>query len=157
MANTNARGFDFEVGRWTSTVSRLAAPLSGSNEWLHYEGITVVYPLWQGAYAVELDVSGEAGRLRAFSLRLFDEKTDQWLLRTGVPGSANLDPPLRGGFRNGVGEFFGPDVFRGGPVLVRLVIRDISENSARFEQYFSDDDGKSFELNLLTEDVLRDG
>lgn len=148
-----ANGFDFEVGRWRSKVSRLAAPLSGSDEWLHYQGITLVWPLWRGAYAGELDVSGDAGGFRAFSLRLYDETADEWLLRTGVPGSADLDPPARGGFSNGIGEFLGPDVFRGTPVLVRLVIRDISAASVRFEQYFSTDNGNSFELNLITEDV----
>jgi hypothetical protein len=150
---SNAYGFDFEVGRWRSTVSRLASPLSGSDEWLYYEGITLVHALWRGAFAVELDVSGEAGRLRAFSLRLYDETAGEWLLRTGVPGSADLDPPLRGGFSDGIGEFVGPDVYRDTPVLVRFVIRDISATSARFEQYFSTDGGNSFELNLLTEDV----
>jgi hypothetical protein len=150
---TNAHGFDFEVGRWTSTVSRLAVPLSGSDEWLHYRGTTIVYPLWAGAYAVELDVSGHAGRLRAFSLRMFDDSSDEWLLRTGVPGSADLDPPLRGGFADGIGEFVGPDSYRGTSVLVRFVIRDITQTSARFEQYFSTDGGESFELNLFTEDV----
>jgi hypothetical protein len=148
-----AHGFDFEVGRWRSTVKRLAAPLTGSDEWLRYEGITLVTALWRGAYAVELDVHGDTGRLHAFSLRLYDEAADEWLLRTGVPGSGDLDPPLRGGFIDGLGEFVGPDVYRGTPVLVRLVIRDITATSARFEQYFSTDDGNSFELNLFTEDV----
>lgn len=149
----NAGGFEFEVGRWRSTVSRLAAPLTGTDEWLAYEGLTLVYPLWPDAYAVHLDVSGPAGRLQAFSLRLFDVASDEWLLRTGVPGSASLDPPLRGGFANGVGEFNGPDVFRDEPVLVRLVVRDITSTSARFEQYFSADGGATYELNLVAEDV----
>lgn len=131
----------------------LAAPLSGSGEWLQYEGSTLVWPLWRGAYAGELDVSGDAGRIRAFSLRLYDEIADVWLLRTGVPGSGHLDPPTRGRFSNGTGEFLGPDVYRGTPVLVKLVVRDICADSARFEQYFSTDDGKSFELNLVTEHV----
>src|SRR5215469_15328604 len=72
------------VGRWRSTVSRLASPLTGSDEWLRYEGITLVTPLWRGAYAVELDTWGGAGRLRAFDLRLYGETVDQWLLPTGV-------------------------------------------------------------------------
>jgi len=65
-------------------VSRLASPLTGSDEWLRYEGITLVTPLWRGAYAVELDTWGGAGRLRAFDLRLYGETVDQWLLPTGV-------------------------------------------------------------------------
>jgi hypothetical protein len=148
-----AHGFDFEIGRWVSTVRRLAAPLSGSEEWWEYEGLTLVTPLWRGACAVELDASGPKGRLRAFSVRIFDEAAGEWLLRTGVPGSADLDPPLRGTFTDGIGEFVGPDVFRGKPILVRFVIRDITPDSARFEQYFSDDDGNTFELNLATDDV----
>jgi hypothetical protein len=149
---TNDAGFDFEVGHWNSKVRRLAAPLSGSDEWLTYEGTTGVTPLWKGAYAVELDVSGHAGHLHFFSLRFFDKAANEWVLRTGVPGSGDLDPPLRGRFKQGVGEFNGLDTFKGRSVMVRLVVRKPSDGPAVFEQYFSVDNGKTFELNLVTED-----
>ena len=40
--------FDFEIGSWTTELSRLVSPLSGSKEWVEYRGTTVVRPVWDG-------------------------------------------------------------------------------------------------------------
>ena len=77
MANDPSRDgqhdFDFEIGSWTTELSRLVSPLSGSSEWVEYGGTSVVRPVWDGlANLVELDVSGSAGRIQALSLRLYD-------------------------------------------------------------------------------------
>src|SRR5262249_13103897 len=56
--------FDFEFGRWTAKLSRRLRPLTGSNEWVAYEGTSVVHPLWQGRSNIgELDVTGPAGHI----------------------------------------------------------------------------------------------
>ena len=34
--------FDFEIGTWKTHFTRLAHPLSGSTEWLAYDGTTTV-------------------------------------------------------------------------------------------------------------------
>src|SRR5438552_4136249 len=59
---SGARDFDFEIGRWQTHLRRLAHPLSGSTDWVQYEGTTTVRKVWEGrANLVELDVSGPAG------------------------------------------------------------------------------------------------
>jgi hypothetical protein len=45
--------------------------------------------------------------------------------------------------------FEGPDEFDGKPILVRFTWSNISNNSARWEQEFSPDDGRTWEKNWV--------
>ena len=75
------RDFDWEIGAWSTRLRRLVRPLSGSTEWVEYEGTTVVREVWQGnANLVELDVTGPPGRIQALSLRLYDPEQSVRLL-----------------------------------------------------------------------------
>ena len=40
-----ARDFDFEFGSWTMRLRRRLKPLTGSDEWVEYEGSSVVHKL----------------------------------------------------------------------------------------------------------------
>lgn len=62
-----------------------------------------------------------------------------------------LSPPAVGQFRNGRGEFFNSETLNGRPILVRFIISDIKPNSCRFEQSFSDDGGKTWEVNWIAD------
>src|SRR5262245_58497156 len=64
--------FDFEIGTWRTHLRRLLRPLTGSTEWVEYEGTSVVRKVWNGrANLVELDAEGPAGRIQALSLPLY--------------------------------------------------------------------------------------
>ena len=56
-----------------------------------------------------------------------------------------------GAFRDGVGTFFADDVWKGKPIRVRFVWSQITAKSARWEQAFSDDAGKTWETNWVME------
>jgi hypothetical protein len=58
-----------------------------------------------------------------------------------------LTAPLVGEFRGNRAEFFGQEVVNGRTILVRFVISAITPDSATFEQFFSPDGGRSWELN----------
>ena len=66
-----------------------------------------------------------------------------------------LTTPLVGGFENGRGVFYAQDTFNGRPIQVRFVISDITANSARFEQAFSADGGRTWEVNWIAVDTRR--
>src|SRR5690349_1939537 len=73
--------FDWEFGTWKTVVKRRLRPLTGSQEWVEYQGTTTVSKVWKGrANLVELDVTGPAGRLEALSLRLYNPESRQWSL-----------------------------------------------------------------------------
>ena len=146
--------FDFEHGRWHTTLRRRLHPLSGSDVWADYVGTTIVRPLWGGrANLVELDVSGLEGRLQALSLRLFDLKQKRWTLNFSNPASGTLAVPMTGGFGGGPrGVFYSAEEFNGRRVLVRFVIEATSANTCRFEQAFSAD-GVTWETNWIAVDT----
>jgi hypothetical protein len=148
------RDFDFEIGIWKTKVSRLQRPLTGSGTWVTYEGTSVVRRLLDGAAnLVELDVAGPAGRLEGLSLRLYNPDTRQWSLNYASRASGTMSPPVVGGFKDGRGEFHGQETLNGRDILVRFVISDITPDSCRFEQAFSPDGGRTWEVNWLATDT----
>jgi hypothetical protein len=147
--------FDFEHGRWHTTLRRRLHPLSGSDVWADYAGTTVVHPVLGGrANLVELDVSGPEGRLQGLSLRLFDPKQQRWTLNFSNAAAGTLVPPMSGGFGGSTrGVFYSAEDFGGRPVLVRFVIESTSADTCRFEQAFSADGGVTWETNWIAVDT----
>jgi hypothetical protein len=146
--------FDFEIGTWRTELKRLMHPLSGSATWASYEGTTVVREVWGGrANLVELDVSGPAGRIEGLSLRLYNPQSGQWSLHFASSRSGAMSPPTIGGFTEGRGEFYSQETLDGRAILVRFVISDITADSCRFEQAFSADGGKTWEVNWIATDT----
>ncbi len=153
-ARDGQRDFDFEIGTWKTRLSRRVKPLTGSNTWVQYEGTTVVRKVWGGAAnLVELDVSGPAGRIEGASLRLYNPQARQWSLHFANRQSGTSSPPTIGEFKNGRGEFYAQETLDGRAILVRFVISDITKDSCRFEQAFSDDGGKTWEVNWIAVDT----
>jgi len=146
--------FDFEIGTWKTHLKRLLHPLTGSSEWVEYEGITTVRKVWNGrANLVELEASGPAGHFQGLNLRLYNPESRQWTLNFSNAGSGALSPPTIGEFKNGRGEFYNQETLNGRAILVRFVISDISADSCRFEQAFSNDGGKTWEVNWIAVDT----
>jgi len=146
--------FDFEIGTWKTHLSRLQHPLTGSDTWLEYDGTSVVRPVWNGrANLVELEVDGPAGHIEGLSLRLYNPESHQWSLNFANSNVGSLAQPTMGEFRNGRGEFYDQETFDGRAIYVRFVISDITPNSCRFEQSFSEDGGKTWEVNWIATDT----
>ena len=141
--------FDFETGRWQTSLRRLVKPLSGSQQWADYTGTSTVHPLLGGrANLVELDVAGPLGRIEGVSLRLFDTQRQRWTLNYSSAASGTLELPMSGGFEGGRrGVFYSADTFKGRPILVRFVIEVLDADHCRFEQAFSADGGATWEVN----------
>ncbi|MEA3011292.1 MAG: hypothetical protein QOJ91_2984 [Sphingomonadales bacterium] len=153
-----AKDFDWEIGRWKTDLRRLRKPLTGSSDWVAYSGTTTVTKVWGGrANLVQLDVKGPAGRLQALSLRLYNPETREWSLNFANITGGTLGVPSVGAFREGRGEFYDQEPFGGRTVLVRFVISAITPDSARFEQAYSADGGRSWETNWIAVDTRLPG
>jgi len=149
-----SRDFDFEIGTWKTHLRRLQHPLTGSSTWVEYEGNSVVRKVWNGgANLVELDVNGPAGRIEGLSLRLYNPEARQWSLNFSNRRGGTLSPPTIGEFKNGRGEFYAQDTLGNRAILVRFVISNITPDSCRFEQAFSDDGGQTWEVNWIATDT----
>ena len=146
--------FDFEIGTWKTHISRLLNPLTGSAAWVEFDGTSVVRKIWNGrANLVELEADGPTGHLQVLSLRLYNPQSRQWSLYAANSSSGTLSVPTIGEFKNGRGEFFDHEPFNGRMILVRNVWTDITPDSCRFEQSFSDDGGKTWEVNWIATDT----
>jgi hypothetical protein len=150
--------FDFEIGTWKTHVSRLQHPLTGSTVWLEYDGTSVVRKVWNGrANLVELEVDGRAGHIELLSLRLYDPASRQWSLNVASSKGGGLGIPTIGGFKNGRGEFYDKETLDGRDILVRFVISKVTADVYRFEQAFSADGGKTWEVNWIATDTRVSG
>ncbi|HXO33047.1 MAG TPA: hypothetical protein VN901_11920 [Candidatus Acidoferrales bacterium] len=146
--------FDFEIGTWKTRLSRRLNPLTGSATWVEYEGTSVVRRIWDGrANLVELKVGGPAGHIEAVSLRLYNPQSHQWSLNFANSNGGAMSQPTIGEFKNGRGEFFDQETLNARAIFVRFVISDITPNSCHFEQAFSDDGGKTWEVNWIATDT----
>ncbi|HTD75507.1 MAG TPA: hypothetical protein VK652_18405 [Steroidobacteraceae bacterium] len=146
--------FDFEIGTWKTHLKRLVHPLSGSTTWVELDGTTVVRKIWDGrANLAELETDASSGHLSVLSLRLYDPQARQWSLNTANAKAGTLGVPTVGEFKDGRGEFFDQETFNGRTILVRNVWSEITADSCRFEQAFSDDGGKTWEVNWIAVDT----
>lgn len=155
VARDGQHDFDFELGAWKTKLSLLTNPLTGApQKWVVYEGTTIVKKVLDGkANLVELVADGASGHIEALSLRLYNPKSKQWSLNFANIRSGTLAIPSIGEFKNGRGEFYNQEEVNGRAVLVRFSIIPQTADSIRFEQSYSDDGGKTWEVNWIAVDT----
>lgn len=144
--------WDWLVGRWKVRHHRLKERLAGSHEWEDFDGTSQEW-LTLGGYGTIDDnvIELPGGTYRAMGFRAYNPETRQWSIWWLDARRQTIDPPVRGGFRDGKGIFVGDDVLRGMPVRVRFEWSDITPTSAHWEQAFSPDGGRSWEMNWSME------
>jgi hypothetical protein len=144
--------FDFEIGSWKIHLKRRLHPLSGSNTWVEFDGTSVTRRLWQGRSQVEeFETDGAAGHIEGMTVRLYNPQTHEWRLYWANSQKGIMDVPQIGRFINGRGEFYAQDTFEGKTVWVRFIWAQTDSKSPHFEQSFSDDGGKTWEVNWITD------
>ena len=146
--------FDFELGTWKIHLKRLVHPLTGSNTWVEFDGISVTRRVWDGRSQIEeFEVDSPTGHIEGLTWRLYNPQSHQWSLYWASSKDGNLGQPTVGEFKNGRGEFFDQEPFNGKVIFVRYVWSDITPKSAHFEQSFSEDGGKTWEVNWITDQI----
>jgi hypothetical protein len=142
--------FDWQLGSWKIHMQRLQHPLTGSTKWTELDGIVVVRKVWDGrANLAEIVTNGPSGHLEFLSLRLYNPQSHQWSLNFASSNSGTLGVPMIGEFKNGRGEFYDQETFNRRMILVRFVFTADSADSTRDEQSFSEDGGKTWEVNWI--------
>lgn len=147
--------FDFLIGDWKAHVRRLPDRLNGSDRWDVYDGISNHKKLLDtNANFEEFEVSSADKKLhiKGQTLRVYNPETHQWNIYLLDLDKGEVDvPPVVGAFHGDRGEFFHQETLRGRVILVRYVWLNISPKSARMEQSFSPDGGKTWEVNWICE------
>ena len=145
--------FDYALGSWKIHLSRLQNPLSGSKTWVEFDGTVVCRKVWDGrANMEEFEVKSPTGPIEGLTIRLYNPKTHQWTIYWANSKNGSIDPaPQTGQFHDGRGEFYGQDTWNGKLVYVRFVWTKTNTDSPHFEQSYSPDGGKTWEVNWITD------
>ena len=139
---TEARQFDFWIGKWDVNLRMIQKDLS----WRDSVKATVeIYPILDGKAILEL---WDSKPIKGFSLRYYDPSEKKWILYLNWPNRHQSSiGSLKGTFRHGRGEFFSTS--RG--VISRYSFSDITANSLRWDDAFSRDGGKTWTHNWIME------
>jgi hypothetical protein len=153
-----AHGFDPLIGTWKATLKRLVHPLTGSKEWVEFEGTQITKSIWGGRGTMDefhVHDPKKGADVDGLTVRLYNPETRQWSIYWANAKNGRFDPPPTvGRWTNGRGEFYDQELFEGKSIFVRYVWSDITPTSAHFEQSFSDDGGKTWEVNWIS-DITR--
>ena len=143
-------GFDFHVGTWAVRISRLQNPLTGSTTWHQLDGKVVVRSFLGGhGNLAEVTAHGQSEDIELLSLRLYDPQTHQWRMYFARSADGTLGTPMIGEFKGERGEFYSVEPYRDRTIMVRFVFIPLTADSARSEQAFSQDGGKTWEVNWI--------
>ena len=146
--------FDFLLGDWTAHHRRLKARLVGSTEWIEFDGALSTRSLIGGwGNSGDNLFNMPTGPYRGVSLRSYDPKTGTWAVwwLDGSDPLGDIGPPIKGGFENGVGHFYSKTTEDGKPILVRVTWTYPTPSTPRWEQAYSPDGGKTWEVNWITD------
>lgn len=148
-ASARAHDWDWLIGNWDVRHRRLRERLAGSDEWEEFGGKSAVWSTLGGLGTVDDNiVELPGGSYHGMSLRAYDAASDRWAI-WWIDGRhpTRIDPPVRGGFDGDGGTFYGDDTFKGKPITMRFRWHDIHGAQPWWEQAFSPDRGRSWEVN----------
>ncbi|HEY1429958.1 MAG TPA: hypothetical protein VGF18_10315 [Candidatus Tumulicola sp.] len=159
MAPRNgAHDFDWLGGKWYMTFKRLRAPLTHSHDWYSFDGTGEVRLLWNGGGNFESGrLNSPLGRIDYATLRTYDTTKHQWSIYwVTAKGGLGLPPEVGSFDANGTGRFYcWNDTYKGRSIASRYVWTPVGAPSHyHFEQAFSVDHGKTWEVNWIS-DVYR--
>jgi hypothetical protein len=147
--------FDFVIGDWKAHVRRLPDRLNNSNVWVEYDGISnhkKILTSNSNFEEFEVTSTDEKLHIKAQTLRLYNPVSRQWSIYLVDVDNGTLGlPPVVGQFTGNRGEFYDQEEYKGRAILVRYMWLNISPQSARMEQSFSPDGGKTWEVNWICE------
>jgi hypothetical protein len=156
-AQPGQRAFEPLLGRWNYHVKRRLKPLTGSTRWIDLMGTGECTPLWHGRAQLDtLDVGGPTGHIEGLTLRLYNPKTHEWRLYWANSKDGLVVAPQIGQFRAGHGEFYAQDTLDDRSILVKFDWSALTSTSPHFEQSFSNDGGKNWEVNWITDQTRID-
>jgi hypothetical protein len=146
--------FDFFVGSWNILNRRE----NDNGVWEEFPGTTTVAQYIDGSVQIDhYEATFPSGQLvKGMSIRAFDHETGEWSIAWLSNRQRPDFRPVVGKFENGVGRFYQViETSDGKPLDVEYLWDGISENSARWQQSFSLDGGKTWDVNWIMEFTRR--
>jgi hypothetical protein len=146
-ARDGAHDFDFDLGVWTTHIIRRLHPLSGSDQTVELTGTVTVRQVWGGRGQLEeIEANSPNGHWEGMTVFLYDPKARQWSMNFANSSVGKFTTPMIGSFQNGRGELIGQDTLDGRSILVRGVWSDIGPTSHTYQESYSADGGRTWEV-----------
>ena len=137
--------FDFNYGTWTTHIKRILDPFSPSSGTAELTGTVAVRKVWDGrAWLEEIKADGADSHLEGMTLFTYNPGAHQWSQIFVSSKDGALDPPQIGSFKDGHGELYAQDTYKGRSVLVRGEWSEIQQDSHNYVISYSDDGGKTW-------------
>ncbi len=158
-SHSAAHDFDFLVGTWHTQQRRLKKRLQGNDEWETFAATITMQKLPGGVGNFDTMVAEEwrPGWV-GMTTRIYNAATRLWSIYWytndggGIDAaSGQFDPPVVGGFEGDVGIFECDDRLDGRPIRVQYRWERLGPDAARWQQAFSPDGGRTWEINWVGE------
>lgn len=140
--------FDFLAGSWNVASRRRRLFLARCEEWDEFPATSQCLRLFDGAANVDW-ISFHTLDSTGVTLRLFQPDRQEWSIYWASSRDGILQPPVVGRFDDGEGRFYGDDTYDGKDIRVRYIWSDITPTTARWEQAFSADQERTWEINWI--------
>jgi hypothetical protein len=141
--------FDFSEGTWHTHIVRRLDPFDDKSPSIELEGTVSSRKVWGGrAWLEQIQADGPKGHWQALSLFLYNPRAQQWSQSFINSKVGVLGAPFVGAFKDGHGELLCQDTFKDKSILARAVWSNITANAHRYEEFFSDDGGKTWRISF---------
>ena len=151
MTQSKKTDFDFLLGKWQVRNKRRNEWLVGSNEWTEFPArLEGSRKLLNDLVLMEQFIAEFNDEyFEGVSIRVFSPGTGQWTIYWMDTSHPEITEQVVGTFNDGVGEFYGEEMFKGKRVKLRFIWSEITERSARWEQAYFDDARNKWEANWI--------
>ena len=151
---TGIHDFDFLMGKeWKVRNIVLKQRLVDCSEWVEFEAkLSDTRKFLDGSANMDKFYGYRNGEyFEAASIRIYNPQKDLWTIYWADNQGFEVTPQAVGHFKDGIGEFYGRERFKGEMVKLRFLWTDITEASAHWEQAYYDEDHDEWETNWIME------
>ncbi|PTL98691.1 MAG: DUF1579 domain-containing protein [Candidatus Arcticimaribacter sp.] len=144
------QNFSFLIGKWSVLNRRLKECLKNCNEWTEFQAEMETKSILNGLGLMDEMKSTHYGdNFIGLSIRMFNPETNIWKIfwaDTSNPGNY-LKEQVSGEFKNGIGKFYGKELYKGKEVKLRFIWKRPSTQTALWEQAYYDEKKEEWETN----------
>jgi hypothetical protein len=145
IAEWGGTRFRFQHWRVAYAHPPCARSVLGVERRVELDGTVTIRPVWGGrAKLEEIEADGPKGHWEGLSLFLYNPQSHQWSQSFLNSKNAVLSGGLVGEFHDGRGELYAHDTFHDKSIFVRAVWSEITPNSHRYTESYSNDGGKTW-------------
>lgn len=147
-AGSSENDFDFYEGSWIIHNRKLKKRLCDSNTWNEFEAHQTMEIILLGLGNTDNFIANFDGEpFEGRTIRLFDPETRLWSMFWTDCLNPILQPPTIGSFEGKVGKFYCLDTYNNQDIIVEFVWDKSNLQNPTWQQSFSNDNGKSWEIN----------